>query len=176
MNCDISLINNRNKNGPRTDPCGTPHVTSTNDDSSLWQSTACFRLSRQEENHFNSCCFIQYILSFCSRIEWLIVSKHLEVSRRHTSYLVFVDLQMVSNAENVSIWWRHHVFCLPLLWSDFSWHSSILEIDIILSLMLKSVCFSATSEKIIKKYHNKRFIIRQTQWYISLMGIFLKFN
>ena len=81
--------------------------------------------------------------------------------------------QRVSNAEDVSIWWRHHVFCLPLWWSYFSWYSSISEIDITLSLLLKPVCFSATSEKINTKYHNKLFIITEAQWNISLTGICL---
>ena len=26
--------------------------------------------------------------------------------------------QMVSNAENVSIWWRHHVILLPIKYND----------------------------------------------------------
>ena len=44
---EISLINNRNKKGPRTHPCGTPDEISTNGDSFPLQSTAGLYFSYQ---------------------------------------------------------------------------------------------------------------------------------
>ena len=40
---EMSLINNKNKIGPRTDPCGTPHVISQDSDVSLLNLTNCLR-------------------------------------------------------------------------------------------------------------------------------------
>ena len=42
---------NGNKSGPKTDPCGTPHVIGFCSDIALSTETNCFLFIRYEENH-----------------------------------------------------------------------------------------------------------------------------
>ena len=60
---EISLINSKNKVGPKTDPCGTPHVISQNSDVSWWNLTSSkvtkepFLLGASDTIHFS---FLQH--------------------------------------------------------------------------------------------------------------------
>ena len=77
---EILLINNRNKNGPRTDPCGTPDEISTNNENFPLQTTACWRWCKYDLNHSSSIFLIPYSESFFNHKSWSIVSKHFAMS------------------------------------------------------------------------------------------------
>ena len=102
MNRDISLMNNKNKNGPRTDP--------------PWYTTG--NINKAREFHYNDI----IMGAIASQITSLtIVFSTVYSDADQTSKLRVTGLcvgnspvtgefpaQMASNAENVSIWWRHH--------------------------------------------------------------------
>jgi hypothetical protein len=52
-----------NRNGPNTEPCGTPHVSLTGEDVAPSKTTACVRSVTKEVSHFSTFPFSLYDIS-----------------------------------------------------------------------------------------------------------------
>ena len=77
---EISLMYNKNSNGPNALPWGIPHMTECMDDSISPVDTYCWRSLRKLVNHWRAIPRIPYLSSLLN-ILWLTVSKALAKSR-----------------------------------------------------------------------------------------------
>ena len=76
----ISFTNQRNKTGPRIDPCGTPCLTGFGSDVICPSFTNCRRSSRYHRNQATLCGLAPYTDNFFSSRLWLITSNALRKS------------------------------------------------------------------------------------------------
>ena len=81
----MSFINNKNSNGPRTVPCGTPEITSSQEDWQPSTTTRCFLFQIKEEIQRLVVPVIPYDLSFSNNFWWGTESNALLKSKTSTS-------------------------------------------------------------------------------------------
>ena len=74
MPSSMSVIIMIKSRGPRTEPCGTPDVTSTGSDKASSTLTSCFRHLRKDSSHLMSFPFMFSLRSFAIKMLWSTLS------------------------------------------------------------------------------------------------------
>ena len=100
----MSLMYSKKSIGPRTDPCGTPDVTSVMSDRAPLTETRCLRFDRKDVIQLCVLLVIPYELSLDRRRLCGILSKALAKSRRIASVWVLLS-NAVIQSWTVSISW-----------------------------------------------------------------------
>ena len=98
-----------NSNGPRLDPCGTPHWIAFCSDFTLLGRQTCFLLFKYDLNSFWAGPFIPYCSSFRRRTQWSTVSNAFLKSKNRTPLIRPLSI--------FSSHWLGNVIEL-FLWSD----------------------------------------------------------
>ena len=107
--------NNKNKIGPRTDPCGTPLDTSIQDDSAPLMQTRCFLYPSANFQSSYWLNLVYHELLFINLV-WGTLSKTFAKSRKITSTSIPLSTQSVTLFRNANKLLKHDRPLITMLW------------------------------------------------------------